>query len=79
MLESISWHVSTATGFDEWDFSLTPLLVLDLLYRIIPGVPCIVDNDMDLTAAKFRRLLNEVINSCIIRDVSGYCKPGASF
>lgn len=37
---------------------LTPLLVLNLLYRIIPGVPCVVDEDVDLAAAKLRRLFN---------------------
>lgn len=49
---------------------LTPLLVLDLLDWIIPCVACIVDDDVYLTIPKFSGLLDKIVNSVVVGDVS---------
>jgi hypothetical protein len=51
--------------------TLTPLLVPDLLNRIIPCIACIVDDDMNLTTAELSGLLNQGVDGFVVRDISG--------
>ncbi|KAH0846655.1 hypothetical protein FOPE_12709 [Fonsecaea pedrosoi] len=58
--------------------SLTPLLILNLLDRVVPCIPCIVDDDVDLTTAKLTGFLDQLVNVFVDRDVSGDGNRSAS-
>lgn len=49
---------------------LTPLLVPDLLNRVVPCITCIINDDVNFATAKLNRLLDQVTDGFIVRNIS---------
>lgn len=49
-----------------------PLFVRDLVHYAVPGITCVVDNVVDLAAAKLGGFLDQDVDVVGIGDVAGY-------